>query len=237
MKYSHTRFIAFTIGAVAAGLSAVSAQSTKPVIITPPAVKDGSNASRAPFPAAREFDDVKAPDGQAIDNTAPNTPAANLEPAIPPAPVAVLQPAPATAIVVAPAPTVVVTEPVLTPTGRSTVVVASSLDAAAFTPIILSTTMASRDQMLSDIEMRLTNSEKAMDTFRSSVSQMSADGRRQFGLAEEAVKDSAKELKKSIKAAKKATDDAEWNSARAQLAADYAAYAAAVASVDASTAR
>jgi hypothetical protein len=36
-----------------------------------PAVHDGSNFSRAPIPAARQFDDVKAPDGQAIDAPAP----------------------------------------------------------------------------------------------------------------------------------------------------------------------
>jgi hypothetical protein len=33
--------------------------TSQPVYVTPPAVKDGSNFSRAPFPAAREHNDVK----------------------------------------------------------------------------------------------------------------------------------------------------------------------------------
>src|SRR3954470_16640663 len=49
MKHAYTRLItSFTIGALAAGLSTASAQN-KPVVITPPAVNDGSNFSRAPF--------------------------------------------------------------------------------------------------------------------------------------------------------------------------------------------
>ena len=89
--------VTLAIGAVvSAGLPTLSAQAnqTKPVIITPPAVKDGSNWSRAPFPAQRQFDDVKSPDGEAIDQTLPpNMPASNIEPPAPPARVAIFAPA------------------------------------------------------------------------------------------------------------------------------------------------
>lgn len=224
MKNTHTRLLAtLAIGALA-GLSNISAQSSaKPTVITPPAVKDGSNWSRAPFPAARQFDDVKAPDGQAIDKTAPNTDATNVEPVIPPARVAILQPSPAPTLI---------GDPGLLPTGRVNVAVASSLEAATFAPTIRTASMSSRDQVLSDVQMRLKNSDKALGSFRSSTSQMSAEGRRQFNAAEDDVKAKEKALKHSIKAAKKATD-ATWDSARAQLAADYEAYATAVASIDA----
>src|SRR4051812_46454460 len=168
MKYS--LITSFTIGAIAATLSSASAQSSQPTVITPPAINDGSNFSRAPFPSARQFNDTKAPDGQAIDRTPPNTPATNVEPAVPAARVTVLQPAaPASTTTVA-----VVTDPALTPTGRSNVAVATSLNAATFAPTIRVTTMASREQMLADIDTQMTASEKAMSSFHSSTAQMSA---------------------------------------------------------------
>jgi hypothetical protein len=63
---------------------------------------------------------------------------------------------------------------------------------------------------------------------------MGAAGRQQFDAAAEDVKEKAKQLKKSLKDARKATD-AQWDASRAQVAADYEAYAAAVARVDAAT--
>src|SRR3954471_93324 len=114
MKYPHIQRIAFlAIGALAStGLSAF-AQSAHPIVITPPAVKDGSNSSRAPFPAARQFDDVKGPDAQAIDKVGANSPVANIEPMPPSTRVAILRPAPAPAFGV---------EPGLLPTGRTAIV-------------------------------------------------------------------------------------------------------------------
>jgi hypothetical protein len=118
-----------TIGAlVCAGFSTAAAQSSnQPLVITPPALKDGSNSSRAPFPAKRQFDDVTPPDGNAIDqNVPPNTPATNIEPPINTPTVAVFAPVPGGTAVVAtttaPAAVVTTTEPVLTPTGRPTAV-------------------------------------------------------------------------------------------------------------------
>ena len=116
MKHTHTSLVTLFIGVMAA---AGFSQTERPIVMTRPAIQDGSNASRAPIPAARQFDDVKAPDGQAVDQIAPST---NIEPAIPPARVAVLQGA--TAPAYAATTTTTYTEPALTPTGRTTVIVA-----------------------------------------------------------------------------------------------------------------
>lgn len=221
---SQRKIVTLTIGALmCVGISTVSGQSQKPTVITPPAVKDGSNWSRAPFPAQRQNDDVKSPDGRAIDNLPPNTPASNVEPPKPAPTVAILQPAPS--------PTVTATDPGVLPTGRPTVAVASTLDATQFGPTIRAGTHASRDQLIADIESRVKASETAVSSFRSSMSEMSADGRKAFNAAADDVKDKAKALRKSIKAAQKASAS-EWDSARAQLAADYDAYAAALARID-----
>lgn len=228
MKYPHSRLVtSFAIGALfATGLSSASAQSNQqPTVITPPAVKDGSNWSRAPFPAARPFDDVKGPDGKAIDELGANSPVAKIEPPVPAARVAILQPA------IAPSPTVIGADPGLLPTGRSTVAAASSINAHVHAPTIRAASFSTREQVIADIETRLKASDEAMGTFRSSAAQMSADGRRTFKAADDEVKDKAAALKKSLRAARKATD-AQWDSARAQLAADYEAYGAALARVD-----
>lgn len=228
MKYTHSRLVtSFTIGALlATGLSSASAQSNQqPVVITPPAVKDGSNWSRAPFPAARPFDDTKSPDGKAIDETGANSPVAKIEPPVPPARVAIMQPA------VTPSPTVIAADPGLLPTGRPTVAAATSINAHVYTPTIRAASFSTREQVIADIEARMKTSDAAMGTFRSSAAQMSADGRRTFKAADDEVKDKAAALKKSIRAARKASD-AQWDSARAQLAADYEAYGAALARVD-----
>jgi hypothetical protein len=228
MKYPHSRLIAsLAIGSLAIAVcSTATAQSGgKPVVISPPAIKDGSSWSRAPFPAQRQFDDTKAPDGKAIDETGPNSPVANIEPPPPAARVAIMQPATAPAIT---------GDPGLLPTGRTTVVVATPLEVTTFGPSIRSMTMSSRDQMLADIETRVKTSDKAIATLHSTTSQMSADGRTQFTSATDEVKAKAKALKKSLKDARNATD-AQWDAARAQLAADYEAYAAAVARIDAAT--
>ena len=64
-----------------------------------------------------------------------------------------------------------------------------------------------------------------------SNSAMNDDARKSFDTAHDDVKAKEKALRKSIEAANKA-DASEWENARAQLAADYDAYAAAVASLD-----
>jgi hypothetical protein len=227
MKYPNTRLAlaAASLAALASFSSTSFAQdSRKPIVLTPPAVNNGSNASRAPFPAARTFDDVKAPNAEPIDkNVAPNTPATDQEPnPLPEARVAIFQPA---------QPAGILADPGVLPTGRTSVVVATSVDSVTVVPAIRAGMFESREQVLTDIETRLKNSNTAMASIRSTSSSMSESGRMQFKAAEGQVKESEKALRKSIKAARKATAQ-EWESARAQLAADYEAYASALASVD-----
>lgn len=229
MKYPHSRLIAsLAIGALAVAVSSTAyAQSApgKPIVISPPAVKDGSNWSRAPFPAQRQFDDTKPADGKAIDETGPNSLAGNIEPPPPSARVAIMQPA------ISPTLT---GDPGLLPTGRTTVVVAAPLEVTTFGPSIRMMTIASRDVMLTDIDARVKNTETAMAKLRSTSNQMSAEGRQQFDAATDEVKTRANAVQKSIKDARHASD-AQWDSARAQLAADYEAFAAAVARIDVAT--
>lgn len=159
------------------------------------------------MPAQRKFDDVKGPDGKAIDDLPPNTAETNTEPVIPPPRVAIFQPTPA------PAP-VIGAEPNLLPTGRPTIAVSSGIDAASVTQSIRASTMANRDQILSDIESRVSASERMMSTAHITAS--------------DDVKAKARALKKSVAAARK-----DWTGSREKLAADYEAYAAALTRVDA----
>lgn len=210
------------------GASLSFAQSTN--TITPPPRPDGSVSSRAPFPSQRN--DVKSPDGHAIDASAPaaTVPASEQLPA--PA-VAVMGPAPSTsttAVVITPP--AVTTEAALSPTGRTTVSVASSLESTRIAPTIQAATFASRETTVADIDARLTASEKSLAALRSSSSEMSASGKTQFKTADDVVKEREKALRSSIRAARNASET-EWDSARSKLAADYEAYASALASVDA----
>ena len=240
MKHSHTPLVSFlTIGAIiAAGLSPAYAQNSRnsdpnarPLVLTPPAVQNGSTASRAPFPAARVFDDIKAPDGKAIDDLPPNTPATNNEPPLRPAPLAILQPTtpafPAGTMIA-----VITPEQGLTPTGRPTVSVTTAMDPGMFVPKIHATTVSTRGQLIADIEQQLKNSEAAMASVRGTSSQMSVDGRNAFSAAASGVKGKADALRKSINDARSATD-ANWGRARSELASSYEAYTAELARVDA----
>lgn len=110
MKNHASLVTLFTAAIIFAGVSTASA-TTRPTVITPPVVNNGSNWSRAPFPAARQFADVKSADGRAIDQLGANTPNANIEPAVAPARVAIMQRTPA--------PTAL-GDPGLLPTGRVT---------------------------------------------------------------------------------------------------------------------
>jgi hypothetical protein len=120
MKQPHTSFVTLLIGLMStAGFSqTVEIRSpSQTVAITPPAIQDGSNWSRAPLPAKRQFDDVKAPDGQAID-----IPASTTEVAAAPR-VAIMQGTTTPGYVATTTTTTYTAEPALTPTGRATVVV------------------------------------------------------------------------------------------------------------------
>ena len=224
MYYSKTRLVLVVGAALIAATPATFAQTQKrassPTVITPPAVQDGSNRARAPFIAERRQDDVTPPNGQAIDqDVPPNTPSTSPEPFAPPAAtVAIMQPA---------------VDPGTLPTGLPTVGAAASLDAARVGTTIQSASFETRDELVDNVRMRMRQSEDALSSFRRSRSQMSAEGRTQFDAAVDAVQAAEKNLDKSIRAASRASS-ATWEQARAQLAADYDAYAAALARIDAS---
>lgn len=193
-------------------------RSSSPIIIPRPAIPDGSIQSRAPFPGERPFDDVKGPDGIAIDNTIPpNTPATTPEPLPAPAPkIAVLVPQNPAAVGM---------------TGASGSV-SAPLDAARITPTLQAAAISTRDETISDIENRMRTSETAIAVMKRSVDQMSPEGRTQFHAANAEVSERAKALRKSIRAARDA-NESNWESARGQLASDFAAYADALARIDA----
>jgi hypothetical protein len=210
-------------GATVAVLPSVTAETHKrasaPVVITMPAIQDGSNWSRAPFPAARPQNDVTSPNGEAFDeNLPPNTPSTTPAPfAPPPAEVAILQPR---------------TAPGLMPTGRPGIAASASLDDARMQPVLRNASFDARDQIVDDVRVRVRQSEDTVREFRRSESQMSTSGRSQFDALNDEVKARRKALEHSTRVAANASS-ADWDSARAQLASDYDAYASALASLDA----
>ncbi len=231
MKYSITHLVLLAGAVAGVAISPVCAGTRKspnsPVVITPPAVPNGSNMSRAPFPAARPQNDVTPPNGEAFDqNMAPNTPSTTPEPeAPPPARVAILQPRGEQRVDIT-------TEPGSMPTGRVTTSAAASLEATRLEPTIRSATFETRDTIVSDIRTRVKQSDATVSQFRRTENQMSTEGRAQFQSAADDVKAREKALMKSLKAAERASN-AEWDAARAQLVSDYDAYAASVARLDA----
>jgi hypothetical protein len=218
MKYPQlTLVLGLGASLVGAAFAATPNRSSSPIIIPRPAIPDGSVQSRAPFPAERPFDDVKRPDGIAIDNTIPpNTPATTPEPLPAPAPkFAILVPAnPAAAGMTGPSGSV-----------------AAPLDAARTTPALQAATIATREETISDIETRMRTSDTAIAVMKRSVDQMSPSGRSQFHAANAEVAEREKALRKSIRAARDA-NETDWESARRQLASDFAAYADALARID-----
>jgi hypothetical protein len=220
MKFNHSRLFHVLVGALALGsISTVrAANSTRaPIVLTPPAIQDGSNASRAPFPAKRQMDDVKPADGQSIDpDVPPNTPATDI-PAPPPPVVAVLQ-RPAG-------------EPALTPTGRVTTTAAAAADVVRVAPGLRAMAFDSRDTLLADLSTRIDTTIAQVNANRDIMRDLTAGPRDQFKDAAAAVEERERALRHSIKLARKA-DAAGWEAARAQVAADYDAFAAAAANFD-----
>lgn len=224
MKFVTSRSALLLAGALAGGgafTGLAHAAEGRPdlIVIQPATVPDGSNASRAPFPAQRRFDDIKGPDARAVDKELPpNTPAT--EPAMPPAPtVAIFQRGP-------------IGDPALSMTGRPSVGVAAGLAAPTMTASIRNQAAGDRQQMLKDVETRIEASESTLKTWRGTQRELSADSRDQFKAVGEEVETKAKAVRKSLAAARRANDQ-NWETARAQLAADYEAYAAAAGRFDA----
>ena len=241
MKYPKNRCMTWVVvaGLLSAGGSAGAAdpksppaQENKPTVITPPAVKDGSNESRAPFPSARQLDETKGPSAQAREQAPASTPATeSRKPPAAPSNVRIKverNPAPED---VAEARAKADSERVLSPTGRAPASIAASLDSHNFAPTLRVATAASRGQLTTDIEGRIASAETALNAVEKTAAEMSADGRQLFKAASDDAKEKAKTLRKSVQAARRA-GEAEWESSRAQLAADYHAYAAALARID-----
>lgn len=218
-------------GAVLSSVVTLSAfaqanHSRKPVILQPPAVQNGSNASRAPFASARQFDDVRPADGLAIDrNLPPNTSSTDPNPDPLPLPrVAILQPAGRGAI----------GDPGLLPTGRPTVALSTGLDSANVVTGLRGAAHSSRDVVIGDVDTRWMASQASMNAMRGTQGEMGASGRAQFQSLQEEVNDLDRDVRLALRDARYATTE-NWESAKTRLASAYEAYAAAVARVDAST--
>ena len=117
---------------------------------------------------------------------------------------------------------------------RSPVAATDLISATAYSPTIRGVPISSRDDVINDIEVRLKTSEHTMEWSRNYAVQMSTDERRVFGLADDAVKDAERALKRSLRVARKA-NESEWGEARENLAACFEAYGAALARADAAT--
>jgi hypothetical protein len=194
-------------------------RASAPVVITMPAVPNGRNFSRAPFPAARWENDVTPPNGVAFDlDLPPNTPSTTPDPIAPPVPrYAILQPA---------------VPPGEMPTGLVAIGASTALDPARVEPTIRSAMYESRDDLIDSLRLRVRQGQTTIAELRRTQSQMSADGRAQFSAAMSEARDREKRLEKSLRSAARASSTS-WDSARDQLAAAYDAYAASLAQIDA----
>ena len=241
MKYPKNRCTSWLIalGLLTTGTNVVGAepkgpppQANNPPVITPPAAKDGSNESLTPLPAARRRDETQGPSAQAREQAPVSPPAP--ENRRPPSNVRIKVERISPGENVAQAQAKADAEPVLTPTGRSQAAVAAPLDSQNFAPTLRAATPASRGKLIGDVESRIASAETALNAAEKSSAEMSESGRRQFKAASDYAKRKEQALRKSIHAARNASED-DWESVRAQLGADYHAYAAALAQIDSVT--
>jgi hypothetical protein len=195
------------------------AQSSRSISIIPrPAFPNGSNASRAPFPGQRVFDDVHGPDGQAIDpDLPPNTPATR--PPLLQTRVAVLQPG-AKGV------------ERLAPVGLPSTGLRATLDANRVSASIRAGSVESRRDLLAQLDAKLSAADQAIDQFDKDENRVNRADRTQFTAAENTMREREAALFKSMRAAQDATPD-RWEAVREELAANYDAYASAAAQVDA----
>ncbi len=122
-------------------------------------------------------------------------------------------------------------DPSSLPTGRSRTSVAAAIDAQNFAPTLRAATPATRGKLITDVESRIVAAEGALEGVEKSTAEISADGRAQFKAATIEAREKAKALRRSMEVARGAADE-EWEGARAQIAADYHAYAAALSRID-----
>jgi hypothetical protein len=208
-----------------------AAQANNSASSAAPATTEGRSESSPPISAAQHTVDSKGSAPHSRDASGATTASPGLRPAppsnvrikvqtsYPPGHAAVAVPGTATP------------DPSSLPTGRSRTPVAAALDAQNFASTFRSATAATRGKLLTDVESRLAVAEAALAEVEKSTPEMSAGGREQFKSATNEARAKAKALRKSMDVAHGATEE-EWEGARAQVAADYHAYAAALSRID-----
>jgi predicted phage tail protein len=85
-----------------------------------------------------------------------------------------------------------------------------------------------RDKLTAEIDQRLNSSSTRLDGLKAQTSGLTEEGKMQFNQASTDAEKRRADLQSSLTVARSATENA-WEGARAQLAADYARYAEAVA--------
>ena len=120
----------------------------------------------------------------------------------------------------------------LTPTGRVNALLPSAAEAAKFAAGIRTAPLTVRDSVVADVAAKTMAAEQTVTGVEKSSGEMNAEGRQQLKEASETAKEKAQVLRQSIQKAGRA-GGSEWDGARAQLASDYEAFAAAVSRVDA----
>jgi hypothetical protein len=231
----------FVAGALVTALTPARADSKSapplpnPPSHTPPAVsKDVSTPNRLPAPPLQPLPTARESVAQKAESL-PDAPAVSppLPPSLPSSVRIRAERSPAPGSANPPAPGVAADQG-LTPTGRMNPAIATNLESRTVVPALRSATIETRGNVFTDLESRLNAADSALNSVERSTAEMSAEGRKQFKAASDEAKDRAKALRKSVQAARKA-NATEWESARAHLAADYEAYAAALARIDQAT--
>jgi hypothetical protein len=124
------------------------------------------------------------------------------------------------------------TEPALVPTGLVNISAAGATDAARIVPGVRVMAFDSRETLLPELNSRIDSTTAYMNANRDIMRDLTAGPRDRLKEAIADVEQRERAVRHSIKEAKKA-DANDWESARAQLAADYEAFGASAASFDA----
>ena len=111
--------------------------------------------------------------------------------------------------------------------------IAASLDSAAFAGQIKDTTAATRDGLITQVESLLQASNHSLADLHGSAAGLKVEDRRLSDAAYAAVQARKTALERSMGDARQSTDNT-WIGVRGRLAADYQAYAQAVAAAEVS---
>jgi hypothetical protein len=113
--------------------------------------------------------------------------------------------------------------------------VSVALDAGPTATAIRSAAFATRDQLATDLDQRMDAGAKVMVELKERAKLLDASAQAEFKAAVKDADARAKQLKKSAKAVRKGSEGT-WDKDRESLAADYDAYASAMAHAEAATA-